>query len=296
MIDVDRWLWEFGEAGVRLSQLGASEGAAGNISLFLPEQTPRLATLLKQRFPAAEAYALPDPWRLPPGALLVTGSGTRLRDAAAHLDAVLCIIVVRGDGTTRLHRSPAHEVRPTSEIDSHAAVHATMLVGAPSVHAVVHAQPPKLTWLSHIRIYQTLGRLNRQLLRWQPETLVAIPEGIGVLPFETPGTPAQGAATAAAMQHFRLVVWARHGVIARSPLGPLAAADLVDYAEAAASYEVTDLLAGRQADGLSLAELRAIAERYGVATSLLNDLPRDILPARSPIDRAMRDRRLDESR
>ena len=79
------------------------------------------------------------------------------------------------------------------------------------------------------------------------------------------------------MRHQRLVIWAKHGVVARSTSGPLAAADLIDYAEAAAAYEVNDILAGRPADGLSLAELRAIATRFGVSTSLLDRLPEDLL-------------------
>jgi hypothetical protein len=53
----------------------------------------------------------------------------------------------------------------------------------------------------------------------------------------------------------------------------LAAADLIDYAEAVAGYEVTDILAGRPTDGLTIAELRAIATRFGVSTSLIDRLP-----------------------
>ena len=107
--------------------------------------------------------------------------------------------------------------------------------------------------------------------------VVMLPEGIGVLPFEVPGTPKHGVGTAWAMRQQHLVVWAKHGVVARSAFGPLAAADLIDYAEAAASYEVNDLLAGRPADGLTIAEMRAVANRFGVSTSLLDRLPADLL-------------------
>jgi rhamnulose-1-phosphate aldolase len=273
---LDHWLWEIGEAGRRLDQLGTLEGAAGNISIFLPRDTGALARQLADRFSERRLLELPAASALPPGLLLVTGTGRRLRDAASHLDSVLCAIAIGSEGAA-LCRAPGSDVMPTSEIDSHIGVHAVILGGSPAVHAVVHAQPPKLTWLSQIPFYRDAARLNRQLLRWQPETIVALPEGIGLLPFETPGTPRQGVATARAMQNHRLVVWAKHGVIARSPAGPLAAADLIDYAEAAATYEVTDLLAGRLADGLTLAELRAIAHHFNVPADLLESLPEDLL-------------------
>ncbi len=274
---LDNWFREIAEAGGRLSQINAIEGAAGNISLFLPASTPELTEYVTSVYSERVDIDLSSHSGLPPGVMLITGTGRRLRDIASRPGAVLCAIVVADNGRAILHRAPGHNVQPTSEIDSHVSIHAGCLAGRPSVHAIIHAQPPKLTWLSHIPAYRQHDRLNRQLLRWQPETIVMLPEGIGVLPFEIPGTPRQGGGTAWAMRHQRLVIWAKHGVVARSSSGPLAAADLIDYAEAAAAYEVNDILAGRPADGLSLAELRAVANRFGVSTSLIDRLPEDIL-------------------
>ena len=274
---LDVWFREFAEAGARLSQLGALEGAAGNISLFLPVETPELMEYVSSVYSERRDLDLAGLSVLPPGVLIITGTGRRLRDVTTRPGAVLCAIVIAGDGGATLHRAPGHAVEPTSEIDSHIGIHAACLGGHPAIHAIIHAQPPKLTWLSHIPAYRNHDRLNRQLLRWQPETIVMLPEGIGVLPFETPGTPKHGVGTAWAMRQHRLVVWAKHGVVARSPGGPLAAADLIEYAEAAAAYEVIDLLAGRPADGLTLAEIRAVAARFGVSTSLLDRLPEELL-------------------
>ncbi len=274
---VDVWLREIAEAVTRLNQLGALEGAAGNISLFLPFETPGLKEYLS--FPLSERRDIDLPGQpvLPAGVLIITGTGRRLRDIATRPLTVLCAISIADEGKVTLHRVPDLGVEPTSEIDSHVAIHATCLAGSPMPHAIIHAQPPKLTWLSHIPAYRNAARLNRQLLRWQPETVVMLPEGIGIVPFETPATPKHGVGTAWAMRLHPLVVWAKHGVVARSERGPLAAADLIDYAEAAAGYEVNDLLAGRPADGLSLAEMRAIATRFGVPTTLLDRLPDDLL-------------------
>lgn len=276
MYDASEWLRDIARAAARLCDLGALEGAAGNISLFLPVATAGLDSLLRDwsSTHAFGDYATP---RLPEGVVIVTGTGRRLRDIDSCPDGVLCAVEFASNGMRTVHRAPGHGVEPTSEIDSHLGIHAAVLGGTPSVHAVIHAQPPKLTFLSHSAAYRDERRMNRQLLRWQPETIVVLPEGLRVLPFETPGTARQGRLTADASRTHRLVIWAKHGVVSRSHGGPSAAADLIDYAEAAAGYEVIDLQTGRQADGLSLDELRGITARFGVSSALLDQLPEDLL-------------------
>lgn len=269
---VDDWIAAMAIAAGRLAALGAVEGAAGNMSVFLPLGTPGIDSLLHNRMPPAEDASIGVDLVLPDGVLLITGTGRRLPDLVRDPDSVLCAVVFEQEQPPRLHRARAG-IRPTSEIDSHLGVHATSIAGTPRPHAVVHAQPPKLTWLSHIPAYQDEARMNRQLLRWQPETIVTLPEGIGVLPFLTPGTPAQGKSTARKMERHRLVVWSQHGVVARSDLGPEAAVDLIEYVETVAGYETLDIAAGRPARGLSLDQLRSIADRFGVSTALLDRLP-----------------------
>jgi len=272
MADIDRIVFEIGEAGQRLVQLGALEGAAGNISVFVPSEGDGHAQL-PAWLDESLAWTVPLDHALPPGVILITGTGRRLRDVAGDPGSTLCAIAIRIGHPSMLWRRAGSDVRPTSEIDSHIGIHAICSRAADTAHAIVHAQPPHLTWLSHIVEYREFRRLNRQLMRWQPETLVMLPEGIGTVPFVTPGTPEQGRLTTREMGRHRLVVWAKHGVVARSPAGPLAAADLIDYAEAAARYEVLDIHAGRQAEGISLQELRGIAARFEVPTDLLNVLP-----------------------
>lgn len=277
-IGIDSWIAVLAAAAGRLPALGAVEGAAGNMSLFLPDDTPGLAEYLTDRAPQVGDIDVTAAPSLPPGTLLITGTGRRLPELATSPDQVLCAIVFDADGSACLH-SAASDVRPTSEVDSHLGVHAGVLAGSPRIHAVVHAQPPTLTWLSHIPAYQDENRMNRQLLRWQPETIVTLPEGIGVLPFITPGTATQGEMTAAAMVRRRLAVWAQHGVVSRSDRGPAAAVDLIDYVETVARYEHLDIAAGRPASGLSLGQLEQIARRFGVPTELLSRLPAELLPS-----------------
>ena len=79
--------------------------------------------------------------------------------------------------------------RLTSELNSHLAIHEDqMQTSGTNFHACVHAQPLHLTYLSHIVTYQDEAFLNHHLLRWQPEAIVNLPEGIGVVPFYVPGS------------------------------------------------------------------------------------------------------------
>ncbi|MEZ4524181.1 MAG: class II aldolase/adducin family protein [Thermomicrobiales bacterium] len=279
MPDIDEWISEIGRVGEILHNMGAAEGGAGNISLFLPAETTGLRGFCLARFPRAEEYRLPNGANLPHGTLLVTGSRRRLRDIVSQPDTALCAIQVESDGTSYLHHSKNQSIQPTSEIDSHIGIHSVQLAGAPRVSAVVHAQPPNTTYLTHVKEYRDQGRFNRQLYRWQPETIAMIPQGIRVLGFETPGTPHQGELTQDAMVRHKIVVWAKHGVISRSTEGPMEALDLIEYVEAAATYERFDIQAGRPADGLSLEEMKAIARRFDIHAPVLENMPAGILEA-----------------
>lgn len=252
-----------GEAGSRLSEIGASEGAAGNISVYIgwPIDPRRL-------FPIASTIDLPEPApELAGRAFLVSGSGRRLREIMQDPGSNLgCVVVDEGGMTAGLYTSPRRLfTRPTSEFNSHLAVHRDQVARSGSnFHAVIHAQPPYLTFLSHIPRYRDQDFLNRHLLRWQPETIVNLPEGIGMVPFLLPGSAALMAATVASLRQHRIVVWAKHGVMARSDQSVKRAADRIEYAETAARYEYFNLRNGEPADGLSEEEILAICAAFDV--------------------------------
>ena len=263
---LDDYLEMIGEAGRHLAAIEASEGAAGNISICLRQPMD-----LRPRFPLVAEIALPQPVPELAGAtLIVSGSGRRLREILDAPTASLCCVVINPGGTTaRCHTAPERRFeRVTSEFNSHLAVHYDQLCASGGsdgdFHAVIHAQPVHLTYLSHIPRYQDTTALNTHLLRWQPETIVNLPEGIGFLPFEVPGSQTLMARNVAALRRHRVVLWAKHGVMARSDISVKRAADRVEYAETAARYECLNLSLGEPAEGLSVAEIRAICAAFNI--------------------------------
>jgi rhamnulose-1-phosphate aldolase len=266
--DLDELFASISEVGLRLSTIAASEGAAGNISLALGWPLE-----VRRRFPQVKDFNLPEPVPALKGKqILVTGSGRRLRDI--HLDPVanLGVVSIAADGQHAHLYTPPRCLfeRVTSEFNSHLAVHADQVARTgTNFHALIHAQPPHLVYLSHIPAYHDHELLNRHLLRWEPETIVQLPEGIGVIPFILPGSPALMQANVTQLREHQLVLWCKHGVMARSEYSVTRAADLIEYSETAARYEYMNLVAGNRAEGLSQDELRVVVQSFHVSTSLL---------------------------
>jgi rhamnulose-1-phosphate aldolase len=264
---LDEILVAIGEAGRRLSEIEASEGAAGNISVYLGWPVdPR------RKFPVEETIVLPEAApELAEGVFLVTGSGRRLREIKDDPAANLSCVVVNEDGATaRLYTSPRRLfAQLTSEFNSHLAVHRDQIINThTNFHAVIHAQPLHLTYLSHIPAYQNENHLNHHLLRWQPETIVNLPEGIGIVAFRVPGSSELMVATVEALRTHRVVLWAKHGAVARSDTSVKRACDRIEYAETGARYEYLNLVNQEKANGLSDDEIRSICSTLGIQQNI----------------------------
>lgn len=264
--DLDELLLAMGAAGARISEIDASEAGAGNISVLLGWEVD-----LGDLFPETEPLTLPAAAPALAGhTLLVTGSGRRLRQIAADPLANVGAVTVRADGlsaTLHFHSRRLFE-RLTSEFNSHLGVHDDQVARRGiDFQAVVHAQPPHLTYLSHLADYRDPRTFNRRILRWEPETVVSLAAGVGVLPFLVPGSAEMMAANVAGLRDHEIVLWSKHGVMSRSDISVTRAVDRVEYAETGARYEYMDLVAGGRGEGLSDEELRRVADEFGVETT-----------------------------
>ena len=266
--NLEEILASIGAGGSHVAEIEASEGAAGNISVYIGWPIE-----IRRRFPIVEEIPLPRPApHLANHFVIVTGSGRRLREIQVDPAANLGVVRISPDGATgTLHTAPNRLFeRVTSEWNSHLAVHDdTVERTGTNFHAIVHAQPPRLTYLSHIAEYGDEAYLNRRLLRWEPETIVNLPAGIGFLPFMLPGSALLMEANVKSLRAHRIVVWAKHGVMARSDISVKGAVDRIEYAETAANYEYMDLLIGGRAEGLTLDEMRDVVAAFDVKTTLV---------------------------
>lgn len=261
--NLEQLLDAMGEAGVRINEIDSAEAGAGNISVYVGWELD-----LGDTFPHAEEIELPlAAPHLAGGTLLVTGSGRRLRQIATDPTACVAAVMVHDDGArATMYTSPRRSFEKlTSEFNSHLGVHEDQVARrGVDFQAVVHAQPPHLTYLSHIPRYRSDEGLNGAILRWEPESIVAVSQGVKVLPFYVPGSAEMMAANVAGLRECEITLWSKHGVMARSDVSVLRAIDRIEYAETGAKYEYMDLAVGRRAEGLLREEISAVAEAFSI--------------------------------
>ena len=212
----DKIVQDIGSAGVQMTQIGAAEGSAGNISVFVRE-----FDRLRGGFPPARRDG---PAGVHPRARRRLAVRERDRPAPARpgnpTAHPLCLLHIHPGGL-QASLYAGMDLRPTSDVNSHLAIQDDQVARRRvDTHALVHAQPVHLTFLSHLAAYADIRGLNRRLLRWKPETVITFPEGIGTLPYLPYGSAGLMAATVEGMRAHRAVVWQRHGsIVTRSDKG-----------------------------------------------------------------------------
>ena len=76
------------------------------------------------------------------------------------------------------------------------------------------------------------------------------------------------AANVPCLREHRIVIWAKHGVMARSDISVKRAADRIEYAETAAKYEYLNLQIGEIGEGLTPEEIRTICNTFSVEQNI----------------------------
>jgi len=85
-----------------------------------------------------------------------------------------------------------------------------------------------------------------------------------------PGSAELMDANIANLRKHQIVLWAKHGVMARSDTSPLKACDRIEYAETGAMYEYMNLCVGGRCEGLAAEELGRVVRAFNVDTSLFS--------------------------
>ncbi|KRM06230.1 MAG: rhamnulose-1-phosphate aldolase [Liquorilactobacillus ghanensis] len=143
---------------------------------------------------------------------LVTGTGRYFRNVINQPKLDLGLLQITEDGQKAdLLWGFEDGGKPTSEFPSHLMTHIERLKFDPTHRVVMHCHPTNLIALSFTQDLDE-GHISRLLWKMQAESLVVFPEGLGVIPYMTPGTNEIGRATAAKMKNFRVVMWPHHGI------------------------------------------------------------------------------------
>lgn len=248
-----------GEIGYLLWTKGWCEGAAGNLSIAVPD--PGVAPIGPSR-----ALTTPVP-ALEGRCFIVSASTRRFRDIARAPLSVLGVVrVIDGGRSCEPLLGFASGGRPTSELPAHLAVHARRLELGKPIRAVLHAHATHLIALSFVdRFRRDPELLTGILYRMHTEAYQGLPRGVGFIGFRVPGGDELADDAATVLAGHDLALWSHHGVV--SVGDTLAdAMDLMEYGDKAAQLFL--LITQRNEGGawLSSQDLRELKDAYKRAT------------------------------
>ena len=143
---------------------------------------------------------------------LVTGTGRYFKNVIDNPEGDTGLVQIAADGhSVDIHWGYNDGAQPTSEFPSHLMTHITRMHIDSNQRVVMHCHPTNLIAMS-FTLPLDEKTFSRILWKMQAESVVVFPEGLGVIPYMTPGTNDIGEATAEKMKDFRAVLWPHHGV------------------------------------------------------------------------------------
>jgi len=188
------------------------------------------------------------------------GTGKRMRDLARWPMDNGSIIRILDDCASYVIIAD-NPVQPTSELPSHLAVHNRMLEVDSPYNATVHTHPIELVAMSHTKKFLEKDVLTRLLWSMIPETKAFCPLGLGVVPYELPGSEALANATMKELEDYDVVLWEKHGVFAKG-LDVMDAFDQIDVLVKSADIYVKAKCMGFEPDGMSDEQMKEMTVAF----------------------------------
>ncbi|MGX7776191.1 rhamnulose-1-phosphate aldolase [Streptococcus pluranimalium] len=255
---------------------GWDEYNGGNVSYRLtPSDITNLESDLKDTdyqlyTDEQEVEVMPIPDNIQNQYLLITATFSHFRKLKHQVSVDSGIIRLTDKGYIKVAGFNTGK-KPTSEIFMHILAHSARMKYDKNSRVVIHNHA------NNIVLYSLLNGITSESLTldlWSvlTESIVVFPDGIGVLPWDVPGTKNLGKNTAELLQDHRLVVWSQHGVLSTG----------CDYQDCFGLIETANKAAGlalklQQISGKSVSEnnvltkdnLRAVCRDLGVVGKYL---------------------------
>lgn len=204
------FLQEMMETAANLYRLGWAERNGGNISYLLHEyevlpyvDVDYVIRTVPMNFDASD---------LAGKYFIVTGSGKYFKNVEKNPVRNLGIIRIAEDGKS-------YEILwgfedggvATSELPTHLMNHMQRLSVDKNHRVIMHCHATNLIAMTFTHSLMEED-FTKTLWEMCTECIVVFPEGVGVVPWITPGTNEIGKATAERMKDVRIVLWPHHGV------------------------------------------------------------------------------------
>lgn len=237
---------------------GWAERNGGNITVNitdLADETIRHLPAISQ--PVAIGERLPH---LHGTYFFCKGTGKRMRDLARHPMDNGSIIRILDDGE-HYEIIADNPVQPTSELPSHLLVHDWLVATGSGYKATLHTHPIELVAMSHYRPFLKKDVLSDLLWSMIPETKAFCPLGLGIVPYELPGSVQLAEATLRELADYDVVLWEKHGVFAKGK-DIMDAFDQIDVLSKSAKIYIDARAMGFEPEGMSSAQMKEMSRAF----------------------------------
>lgn len=143
----------------------------------------------------------------------VTGTGKRMRYIAQDPFGNGSLIRISPDGTT-YDIIAEQTIAPTSELPSHLMMHNYLRSLGRDNKVVLHTHPTDIIGMTHCEKFLDSEVITRTLWSMIPECRIIVPKGVGIVPYEIPGTLELARATIKQLDKHDVVFWEKHGILA----------------------------------------------------------------------------------
>lgn len=246
-------------------QKGWGERNGGNITLNVTDYMSNLA------YAPMDVPVVSLPIALPHIAgrfFYVKGTQRRMRDLARMPMDNGCIIRMNDEGTAYQYIAD-QVIAPTSELPSHLMVQDYLSKSGSAYRATLHTHPLELVALSHLPEFlddsERPNHLTRTLWSMIPETLAFAPLGLGIVPYEVPGSLELANATLQQIHDYDVTLWEKHGVFAVGT-DIMDAFDQVDVLNKAARIYLDACATGQRPTGMTMQQMQQVQTIFSLPT------------------------------
>jgi len=213
--EIQNVLSEMAEVAGYLWHRGWAERNAGNISVNIT------GLIAKHEITKPKPIRYPQTFesfnRLHNEVFLMTGTGTRMRDLAKNPAGNTCIVTFdekSGVSFSACRDNNENNLKPTSELYTHLAIHKMLLEKKKTHKIVLHTHVTEFIRLTQIKKFKQTRTINRLLWGMHPEVVMFCPKGAGFIPFILPGTKKIAERTVKELEKHDIIIWEKHGCIA----------------------------------------------------------------------------------
>ncbi|MBP5258687.1 MAG: rhamnulose-1-phosphate aldolase [Prevotella sp.] len=190
------------------------------------------------------------------------GTGKRMRDLARWPMANGSVIRILDDCESYVIIAD-EPVAPTSELPSHLTVHDHLIEKGSQYNATVHTHPIELVAMSHNKAFLEKDVLTNILWSMIPETKAFCPLGLGIIPYQLPGSVELADATLRELDDYDVVLWEKHGVFAQG-LDVMDAFDQIDVLSKSAKIYINSRCMGFEPEGMSDEQLKEMTRAFNL--------------------------------